>query len=66
MFFTVVSRSGANYDTNHITPGFSEADQIQQVSFFHSGRLQTLPVSEVEDIKINKIPYPVRSCACCL
>jgi hypothetical protein len=63
--FTVVARGGEFYDTNHISPVYSETDHAQQIAFVCRGVMHVLPAVEVLNIKLNPVPYPRSTCPHC-
>ena len=65
-YFTVVARTGDSYETDHVSPVYSEIDRTQQLAFVCQGVLHVLLAVEVLDIRMNTVPYPrKRSCANC-
>lgn len=66
MFFTVVARDGELFETNHVSPAYSETDRSQQISFVSAaGKLHELRAADVLSIRVNTVPFPARCCPNC-
>ena len=53
MAFTIKTKSGSNYDANHICSTYRDGDLHPMISFQCSGRMMTFPCEEVLNIIIG-------------
>lgn len=63
MFFTIRSKSGQTYRTNHISPMYRENDLAAEIGFATAQGLVMLPVADVAAIIPQASPI-VRTCSC--
>lgn len=63
--FTVVSKKGIRWAASNLTPTFLDGTMDAALSFVSSGRMMTLPATEIEAVEYHFIPESHGICNYC-